>query len=48
MYATVSKDDTIASFAISDIREEEDCLKIEMQYKSYLGSEPVKTFAYGN
>lgn len=48
MYATVSKDDTIASFAISDVREESDCLKIEMQYKSYLSTDPVKTFAYGN
>ena len=48
MYATVSKDDTIASFTISDVREESDCLMIEMQYKSYLSNEPVKTFAYGN
>ena len=48
MYATVSKDDTIASFAISDVREESDCLKIEMQYRSYLSTDPVKTFVYGN
>ena len=48
MFSTVKKDDTIASFAISDLAEDGDCLKIEVQYKSYLDSEPVKQVIYGN
>ena len=48
MFSTVKKDDTIASFAISDLAEDGDCLKIEGQYKSYLDSEPVKQVIYGN
>jgi len=47
MYAVVSKDDTIASFAITDVAEDKDCLRIEVQYRSYL-NEQVKQSVYGN
>lgn len=48
IYAVVKKDDTIASFSVSDIVESGDSLRIEMQYRSYLNSEPVKKSVYGN
>lgn len=47
MYAVVSKDDTISSFSITDVVEEKDCLRVEMQYKSYL-NEQIKQSVYGN
>lgn len=48
MFATVKRDDTIASFSISDVSIDGDALSIEVQYKSYLGGEPVKKAVYGN
>lgn len=48
IYAVAKKDDTIASFSVSDIVESGDSLRIEMQYRSYLNSEPVKKSVYGN
>lgn len=42
MYETVAKDDTIASFSITDVVEEDDTLNIIVEYKSYLNAENVK------
>lgn len=42
MYATVAKDDTIKAFSVSDVVEEDDILKIVVQYNSYYNQEPVK------
>lgn len=42
MYATVFKDDTIASFSITDVIEDADVLKIIVEYKSYLNIDSVK------
>lgn len=48
IYTVISKDDTISSFAVTNIGTEGDTLRIELEFKSHLSDELEKTSVYGN